>query len=259
MEPTTDITFIGKRLHSVTRSISNTTEMMMAATRLWLHALGCRRICPRQMASLLGRLQWVLRPLAGAAPFLAGWYRSMCAGSHWFTRAMVRSTGTALMLGFPQHALHCATGACKRTFTFFSDAALDGDGFWAGVVGALGIYRSYRCPKWVSSLQQAELYAAYAAMKVAVGNRFHSIAVGIDNGASRIQASKMWAAPDSIVQHRLLRRIFWLRAWSNPQASTFRMPSAYNPAEPLSRCFRGESWSDATTEAERRRSAWGTS
>ena len=95
------------------------------------------------MARPLGRLQWVLKPLAGGAPFLAGSYRSMCAGSHWFTRALARSTGTALVLGFPQHALHCATGACKRTFTFFSDAALDGDGFRAGVVGALGTYCSY--------------------------------------------------------------------------------------------------------------------
>ena len=40
MEPTTDITFIGKRPNSITRSISNTMEMMTAATRLWVHALG---------------------------------------------------------------------------------------------------------------------------------------------------------------------------------------------------------------------------
>ena len=210
------------------------------------------------MARLLGRLQWVLRPMAGVASFLAGSYKSMCAGSHWFTRALARSTGTALMMAFPQHTRHDTPSTHTRTFTFFSDAAVDGGGFRAGVVGAPGTYRSYRYPKWVSTLHKAELYAAYAAMKVAVGNHLHSIAVGIDNEASRIQASQMWAAPDSIVQHRILCRIFWLRAWSNLQVSTSRVPSAYNPADPLSRYFCGASWSDATAEAGRRRLAWGS-
>ena len=40
-------------------------------------------------------------------------YKSMCAGSHWFTHALVWSTGTVLMMGFPEHTLHIGTLVAK--------------------------------------------------------------------------------------------------------------------------------------------------
>ena len=51
-------------------------------------------------------------------------------------------------------------------------------------------------------------------------------------------------APDSVAgtsaghcaaQQRTLRRLFWLRGWSGVQVNVFRVPSADNPANPLSR------------------------
>ena len=80
-----------------------------------------------------------------------------------------------------------------------------------GVVGAHGRYGRYVCLGRISSLQQAELYAAYAANKLAVGNRLHCVAKGGDNDASHTQASLMWTALDTTMQHHILRRIFWLR------------------------------------------------
>ena len=59
--------------------------------------------------------------------------------------------------------------------------------------------------------------------------------MGIDNEAVRVQSASLRASTDCPVQLRLLRRIFWLRAWSGLQLSVFRVPSAVNPADPLSR------------------------
>ena len=57
------------------------------------------------MARLLGRLQWVGRPMTGVAPFPASCYRTMYAGSRRFTRALASSTATTLLMGFPKHSL----------------------------------------------------------------------------------------------------------------------------------------------------------
>ena len=56
MEPSTEITFLGKRLDSVVRSITNTRGMLMATMRLWVPALGSGRATPREAVRLLGRL-----------------------------------------------------------------------------------------------------------------------------------------------------------------------------------------------------------
>ena len=85
----------------------------------------------------------------GAAPYLAGCYRAM--STWWFTRALARSTATLLMMGFPKHALSSATRTAARSFTLFSDAAIRGSGFQVGVVGALGMYRHYTCPRFTSA------------------------------------------------------------------------------------------------------------
>ena len=90
-----------------------------------------------------------------------------------------------------------------------------------GSVVPHGFYRSYVCPRWVHSLQQAELYGVYGALKAAVGCRLRSVAVGIDNEAVRVQSASLRASTDCPVQLRLLRRIFWLRAWSGLQLSFF--------------------------------------
>ena len=36
------------------------------------------------------------------------------------------------------------------------------------MVGLKGTYKSFRCPGWVRTLQQAELWGVYMAMKIAV-------------------------------------------------------------------------------------------
>ena len=257
LEPATCITFLGKRLDSVRRSISNSVDMLKATLRMWLRGVGTGRMPAREMARFLGRLQWVFRLLVGASPFLAGAYIAMLHRSPVFGRHLARATGTVLLLSFPAHTLRAPSHT--RVHTFFSDAAPCGERFRIGVVGSPDFYRSYVCPRWVRSLQQAELFGVYGALKAAVGCRLHSVAVGIDNEAVRLQSASQRASTDCPVQLRLLRRIFWLRAWSGLQVTVFRVPSAVNPADPLSRRHQMPSCASMLALAEQRRAAWGES
>ena len=257
LEPSTCITFLGKRLDSVRRSVSNSVDMLKATLRLWLQGVGTGRMPAREMARFLGRLQWVFRPMGGASVFLAGAYNAMLHRSPFFSRTLIRATGTALLLSFPSHGL--SDPSHVRVHTFFSDAAPCGRRFRIGVVGSPGFYRSYVCPRWVRSLQQAELYGVYGALKAAAGCRLRSVAVGIDNEAVRVQSASLRASTDCPVQLRLLRRIFWLRAWSGLQLSVFRVPSAVNPADPLSRKHEMLSRASMLSLCEQRRVAWGES
>ena len=174
--------------------------------------------------------------------------------SPFFSRNLIRATGTALLLCFPAHDL--SEPPHVRVHTFFSDVAPRGQRFRIGVVGSPGFYRSYVCPRWVSSLQQAELFGVYGALKAAVGCQLRSVAVGIDN---EVQSASLRASTDCPVPLRLLRRIFWLRVWSGLQVTIFRVSSAVNPADPLSREHDMLSRASILRLCEQRRVAWGES
>ena len=59
------------------------------------------------------------------------------------------------------------------------------------MVGTRGLYRSFKCPTWVSTVQQAELYALYSAAKIGayilqnLGVRAGGILLGTDSEVSR--------------------------------------------------------------------------
>ena len=195
LEPATCVTVLGKRLDSVRRSISNSVEMPKATLRIWLKGVGTGRMPAREMAGFVGRLRWVYRPLGGASPFLAGAYTALLRRSPIFGRSLARATGTFLLFSFPAHALRAPPHT--RRHTFFSDAAPCGKRFRIGVVGAPGFHRSYVCPRWVRSLQQAELFGVYGTLKAVVGCRLTSMAVGIDNEAVRTQTASLRASTDS--------------------------------------------------------------
>ena len=140
-------------------------------------------------------------------------------------------------------------GDCGQTpWEVFTDAA--------PVVGEVGFYRSVRCPPWVSSLQQVELFAVYMVAKLATYRGYASVRIGSDSNVARSQVNALRASVGSATQQRILRRLFWLRCWSGTTISSFRVCSAFNPADPLSRetCF--QSRRQAVHEAERRRHMW---
>ena len=53
-----------------------------------------------------------------------------------------------------------------------------------GVVGGMGYYKSYLCPKWISGLQQAELFALYIGAKIAAYWQQKMVFLGTDSGVA---------------------------------------------------------------------------
>ena len=133
-----------------------------------------------------------------------------------------------------------------------------------GVVGLTGVNRSYKCPRWVTSLQQAELWGIYLALKICVyihRNATHGAGggcfnIGTDSEVARWQCTKGHASSNLKVQHRILRRIFWLRSWSGCHVTIFRVPSPANPADPPSRLTSFTRKGEVKRESERRKSVW---
>ena len=116
--------------------------------------------------------------------------------------------------------------------------------------------RSIRCPAWVTSLQQAELFGIYYACKVAVYPGHRSVVVGTDNDASRFQVAGQRAIASSQAHQRILRRLFWLRLWSRVKLGVFRVDTAENLADPLSRLRTFPSKRHAVTNANDRLQLW---
>ena len=105
--------------------------------------------------------------------------------------------------------------------TIFSDAAESRRGlFRIGITRRYGPYKSFLCPKWVTTLQQGELWGVYTALKIAVyisenarnkgvAER-RAIPVGTDSEASRYQVMHGHASTPLAAHQRILRRLFWL-------------------------------------------------
>ena len=152
------------------------------------------------------------------------------------TANLTRLLATAFALGHVC-AFFAPRGMPPRHFEcWFSDAAPeDAGGFRAGVVAVEGVLRSYACPGWVGSLQAAELWAYYLAVKVAVYQGVGALVVGTDSMVTQAILHRGRAAVRCDGLQRILRRLFWLYRWSGVQVQTFRVASRDNPADPPSR------------------------
>ena len=136
------------------------------------------------MVRLIGRLQWMARLVSASSQFFAGAYRTMLARSKLLSSSITRATATRFIFAIPSHTQQQPT--TQRRFTMFSDTAQAGMRYWAGVVGRPGVYRSVLCPKWVSTLQRAEMYAAYYTIKCAVYCSWGAANLGVDNDTARL-------------------------------------------------------------------------
>ena len=104
MEPSTEITFLGKRLDSVARSITNTSGMLvlhaaLGASAGWRAGNAARNGAPTGPPAVAGQAT------ARDGPVLGRVLPHTHAGSDIFTRSLARSTATVLVMAFPKHLL----------------------------------------------------------------------------------------------------------------------------------------------------------
>ena len=150
--------------------------MLRGLVRLWL-LLVLGLLNGKGMERLLGRLEWALRPSAGLSPFLAGAYcwkhTGGGGGGSRVPRALLRPLLTTICFAFvPQRYMMKARVQAEppaywSEYVLFTDAALVGlDTFSVGLYLPSGGVRMFQCPRWVGTLQAAELLGYVWAVTV---------------------------------------------------------------------------------------------
>ena len=107
------------------------------------------------MLSTLGKANWAVRPPGGAGAYRA--VQRADGGVVGFSGSAAHGLGTALMLASKPHRFGQAK---SEGFDFRFDAAERSerpDQFRVGIVGLAGTSKPFKCPKWMCTLQQAEL------------------------------------------------------------------------------------------------------
>ena len=233
MEPDTTMDWVGKCLDGENHTIANGPRFMAASVAIWLR-LATKGYDRQLLRRLLGKINWMLRPGRGAAPFLAGAYTWMLVGpatSKYTPPKVLRGLLEAMVLGFrpwkppklPVMGPRCWTNAARGL-----------GAYWVGLWGDTGV-RIERCPTWVYTQQAAEMYAVEVAIKAAVRMEMtHTQVIG-DNMAAAWSAVKNKATALKRSQNRILRRIQHLLRWSGIQAHMLWVRSEDNPADAPSR------------------------
>ena len=72
IEPVRTLDFIGKQFAAAAMTVENKPGVIGGVVALWLSGIVQNRLSSRMAATLLGKLEWAMRPNAGLAPFVAG-------------------------------------------------------------------------------------------------------------------------------------------------------------------------------------------
>ena len=115
---------------------------------------------------------------------------------------------------------------------------------------------SRKAPKWINTLQQAELYAAVYALRLGCYMRLPYVVVATDTDVGRAHILGMRGGIFLRSQLRLLRQLFWHRSWNDRPLGVFRVSTDLNPAHLPSRLGSFRTHGDVTDSVKRRQAAW---
>jgi hypothetical protein len=242
LEPQASAIFIGKRIDAARGTISNLPAYYAGVVFQWL-ALALGPFTRRKASRLLGKLIWLAQPSRRILPFLAGPYAALRHGppftartSHNFSSSILE----ALAITFASwRSDSIPTHPPPHSASFFTDAARAPWGtYYVGVWEASMGSRFFPCPQWVLTQQAAELFAAYKALSLAAFRHTRLLRLHVDNHAAIHSLLRGRASSPLVPQNRILRRITYLLHWSGITAAIHYVPSALNPADPLSRWWR---------------------
>ena len=182
------MTFLGKNINTAAKKMSNTPRVLAGAFRMYIHMVGSGMLRGDDVLRLLGRLQWLARP-ASLSHFLARAYQAADFAEGKMTRGLSRSIASALMFSL---LTQFPVPVQVTRNHLFVDAALapsatNPSRFRVGVVGKVGYYKSYICPRWINTLQQAELFALYTGIKIAAYQNLSMVTLGTDNDVAQSQ------------------------------------------------------------------------
>ena len=231
--PTSRLVWMGKELDGESHAIRNSAGYLANTIALWV-SLATQGYDRRRLRRLLGKINWMLRPGRGAAPFLAGSYTWLHVGppaAKYTPPKVLRGLLEALVLGFRPWKAPAMPVMGPRCWT---DAAKGLGAYWVGLWGDTGV-KIVRCPPWVGTQQAAELFAVEVALRQAAALGLPHIQIVGDNMAAAWSSAKGPATASKKAQNRILRRLQHLLRWTGTQAHVLWVRSEDNPADAPSR------------------------
>ena len=163
IEPVRSLDFIGKQFSAAALTVENKPGIIGGVVALLLLGIVQNRLSARMAARLLGKLEWAVRPNAGLAPFVAGGHCWKLSDFCDFRKGMRRALMTAIAFALTPQCFapwpwlpQIPAAQC----VFFTDAAERSKPgrYRIGIVREGRRWLSRKAPKWIGTLQQAELY-----------------------------------------------------------------------------------------------------
>lgn len=235
--PTQRITWLGKVLDSAEGSIVPHPKSL-ARGFLLLWSLRCSGLSFRGLQRFLGFMQWLQSPASSAGPFMATAYAMLRSSflPRLLPRAVWRSLLQALLFAMlPVRARSPPPPLCMPLV--FCDAAPCAASFLVGVWRHTSFGSVTQVPSWVRSVQDAEMYAVFHAIRQIIHRKLSSVCVVTDNAGVFFSVSSGRVSASHPARLRLLRRINRLCLQHQLQLQLALVPSHANPADPLSRIF----------------------
>ena len=213
IEPVRTLDFIGKHFSAAAMTVENKPGIIGGVVALWLLGVVRNRLSARMAAQLLGKLGWAVRPNAGLAPFVAGGHCCKLSDFCDFRKGMRRALMTAITFALtpqcfaPWPWLPQVPGAQCVFFTDAAERSTTGR-YKVGIVREGRRWLSRKAPKWIHTLQQAELYAAVYVLRLGCYMRLPYFVIATDSDVGSAQILGMRGGIFLRSQQRLLRQLF---------------------------------------------------
>ena len=266
LHPVQKIFFLGKWLDLEDREIRLHPRAFPQMVRVWVRIACTPRPSSGQLPKLLGFLQWHVHPRVGSRPFLAGAYRH----ERWGTSGL--PTPVKILHSFVTVLVRCAEpwkppaqskfrlprGMFVRDVegseffrpSIFVDAAWDKFGYRVGCVVPRRCVRSWAVQNRVTNQQETQLQGLAWAVRLACRFGWHAVTIFTDSMSADYQAVGLRAKKWLKRQMRVLRALVWRLAVSGMVVRFVWVPSALQPADPLSRLFSNHNGSSGAAEIE---------
>ena len=228
IEPARTLDFIGKQFSAAAMTVDNKPGVIGGVVALWLLGIVQNRLSARLAARLLGKLEWGVRPNAGLAPFVAGGHCWKLNDFCDFRKGMRRALMTAIAFALtpqcfaPWPWLPQLPAAECVSFTDAAERSTRGR-YRIGILSEGRRWLSRKASKWITTLQQAELYAAVYALRLGCYMCLPYVVVATESDVGRAQILGLRGGIFLCSQQRLLRQLLWLRSWNDRPMGVFRV------------------------------------
>lgn len=256
LDPCQRITWLGKVFDFVTRTVSSTRAcLLLTLARSLLAAVVPPH--PKLIRRLMGHVLWTSRPRKGATLYTRSWFCHLLRGPRYLqqpTTGMQRGLLDCIALSMLPWQVRDPLPPPLLTPVICMDAAFVEDHYQVGLWSPIFGTRIIRTPDYILTQQQAELFAADAATRLAARLGWSQLTLIGDNRAALYLLDSM--RPNLQVDQlvRVLRRIYNRILWTGMRAHLLWVPSHLQPADGPSRASPLDTHQvrDAMRDADRR-------